>query len=109
MEESLTKIWAEVLKVDRVGIHDDFFGLGGHSLLATRVLSRVVDEFEIALPIRSIFEAPTVTDMALAITQSRARQSEQDDVETLLSELEGLPGDEVAQLARDAGTGEVSS
>ena len=106
VEESLTEIWAEVLKVDRVGIHDNFFGLGGHSLFATRVLSRVISKFGIALPIRSIFEATTVADMALAITQSRARQSEQDDIETLLSELEGLSGDDVTKLAPDAGSGE---
>ncbi|MEG4422578.1 MULTISPECIES: amino acid adenylation domain-containing protein [unclassified Microcoleus] len=64
IEEVLVKIWAEVLGIKRVGIRDNFFELGGHSLLATQLVSRVRDAFGVELPLRRVFEAPTIGELS---------------------------------------------
>ncbi|GAC1458869.1 MAG: hypothetical protein NVS2B14_05490 [Chamaesiphon sp.] len=64
VEETLVEMWAEILGLQQVSIYDNFFELGGHSLLATKVTSRIRDTFQVELPLRNLFEAPTVADMA---------------------------------------------
>ncbi len=67
IEDALTEIWADVLNVERVGIHDDFFALGGHSLLATQLISRVRDTLNIELALKYVFRNTTPETLAAAI------------------------------------------
>ena len=69
-EATLAEIFAEVLKIERVSVNDNFFDLGGHSLLATQILSRIRQYLHTDLSLREIFESPTVSKIALVLTQS---------------------------------------
>ena len=76
LEERLAGIWADLLKREHVGINDRFFELGGHSLLAAQLIARIRDAFQIELPLRTIFEAPTVSSLAVLIAQRMGRKAE---------------------------------
>jgi len=71
VEELIADIWAQVLGVEKVGIHDDFLDLGGQSLLATQVMSRVRQTFQVEVPLRRLFEWPTVAGLAACIERAR--------------------------------------
>lgn len=74
METTLAEIWVQVLGVPQVGVYDNFFELGGHSLLAMQVFSRVRELFHIGLPLRTLFDAPTLEGMAALVEQHRQEQ-----------------------------------
>jgi acyl carrier protein len=69
-ERRLVAIWTEILNMERIGITDNFFELGGHSLLATQLISRVRSEFRNELPVRAIFEAPTIAALAAKVDKA---------------------------------------
>jgi acyl carrier protein len=95
MEQSLVQIWEEVLDVRPIGIHDKFFDLGGHSLSATRVVSRVVERFQLEIPLQSLFESPTISDMAAVITEHREKTLAENELAAILDEVESLSDEEV--------------
>jgi hypothetical protein len=104
IEQVLARIWAEVLGLDQVGIHDNFLDLGGNSLLAGQVISRVIRSFQVELPVRSLFESPTVADMAVVITQNQAAKVGQEELARMLAELESLSDEEAQRLLAEEGT-----
>jgi amino acid adenylation domain-containing protein len=63
-EQKVAAMWVELLKVEQIGIHDDFFDLGGHSLMAIKALSRIREEFNVDLPLATLLQAPTVAQLA---------------------------------------------
>ena len=82
VEEVMCDIWAEVLRLDQVGINDNFFELGGHSLLAGRVTAHVREKLGVELPMRSLFEAPTINLLAQRLEQLK-RTAEQEIVTSM--------------------------
>ncbi|MDB9450977.1 phosphopantetheine-binding protein, partial [Dolichospermum circinale] len=70
-EEIIAEIFASVLNIQKVGIHDNFFSLGGHSLLATQVISRVRQTFAVDVPLRNLFEEPTIANLSKIIIENR--------------------------------------
>jgi amino acid adenylation domain-containing protein len=101
IEEGLVEIWGQVLGLEQVGIHDNFFELGGHSLLATQVISRLCNTFHLELPLRALFEAPTIAGLALMIAQCQAEQADHEEKVRLLAQLEGLSEDEAQSRFTD--------
>jgi acyl carrier protein len=98
IEKVLGQIWAELLGLEQIGIHANFFDLGGHSLLATQVMSRLRGEFQVELPLRTLFEQPTIADLALVITEMQAAKAEQTNVLRILAEIESLSEEETKRL-----------
>jgi amino acid adenylation domain-containing protein len=71
-EELLASLWAEVLGLEQVSIHDNFFEIGGHSLLATQLMAHISSTFNVSLPLRALFEAPTIASFVPLLEQQEA-------------------------------------
>ncbi|MEM7356550.1 MAG: condensation domain-containing protein, partial [Acidobacteriota bacterium] len=91
MEELLVQMWRDLLDQPRVGIRDNFFQLGGHSLLATRLVSRLRATLDIELPLRDLFEAPTLAALARRLEEARASATEDNVPQESPSQPLGLP------------------
>jgi acyl carrier protein len=87
VQEAVSEIWRNVLGIERVGLHDDFFDLGGHSVLVTQITSRVRQVFEVELSMRHLFGAPTVAGLAQIVE------------ERLEEQLRGMSQEELQHLA----------
>jgi acyl-CoA synthetase (AMP-forming)/AMP-acid ligase II/acyl carrier protein len=102
LEETIARIWREVLGVARVGALDDFFELGGHSLHATAVLTRVRAELGVDLGLSELFAGPTVEALAKAVAAERRLRVEA-EMETVLTALEGMSEEDAERLLAERG------
>ena len=99
VEKELAAIWSQLLRIAEISIHDNFFDLGGHSLLATQVMSRIRKVFNKDLPLRTIFDAPTIAKLAHAI--EAATLSDDIDLRAALDDLESLSNEEAERLLQE--------
>ena len=102
IEQAVAELWAELLKVERVGVHDSFFDLGGHSLLATQVISRTRDAFGVEVPLRSLLQAPTVASFAAALVASEARPGQVEKVASILNRIGSMSAADVHAAVEQA-------
>ena len=93
VERMLADIWRECLKIERFGINDNFFDLGGHSLLATQVVSRISNALQIEIPLRKLFECPTIAAFAEVVEEALL-----DDIDSMNDEEAARRLDEDSRL-----------
>ena len=91
IEQGLAEIWSEVLHIERIGVHDSFFEMGGHSLMATQVMSRIRNTFQTELPLRVLFESPTVAGLSDAMSRSRGETDHESPQLVRISRDSSLP------------------
>ena len=97
-EEVLADLWTEVLGVERAGINDDFFALGGHSLMATQLLSRVQKIFHVELPLRKLFETPTVLGLVDALTVAYGDANAIEEIALMVKQLRDMSDEDLKQM-----------
>jgi amino acid adenylation domain-containing protein len=90
LETALATLWADVLQLDRVGIHDHFFDLGGDSLLAMQLMTRVLHTLHVSLPLRSLLETTTVADMAIVLLKYQTDTADQHELARLVADVEAI-------------------
>jgi acyl-coenzyme A synthetase/AMP-(fatty) acid ligase len=98
VESELVQIWESVLGVHPIGILDNFFDLGGHSLAATRIVSQVMERFQLDVPIQSLFQSPTIAQMAATLQVYQAEVLREGKLKGILDELESLSNEQAEQI-----------
>lgn len=112
VEREITQLWQRFLGISEIGIHDNFFLLGGHSLLGTRLISRLRDIFSVEIPLRRLFEFPTIAGLAETVAKQQ-RATEEQETRELLARLETLDEHQVEKelnkraIAADTGNGHL--
>jgi len=102
VEAAMAALWEELFGLQRLSVNDNFFELGGNSLLGIQLISRVRKDFQVELPLNTLFESPTAAGLAAAIAETRLREKEAEEIERLLREIESLSPDELqATLAQE--------
>jgi acyl carrier protein len=101
-EHALADIWTEVLAVERVGVHDNFFQLGGHSLSATRVAARLRETLQVELPVRVLFERATIAELAQVVLERQCEGASRPELEQLVEELSDLGDEDVRAMLERA-------
>ena len=90
VEQEIADIWSELLGIEQIGIHDNFFELGGHSLMGMQLIARLRSAFEVDVRLATLFEAPTVTELALTIEMLLIEEIEKLDEEEVQDLVEGV-------------------
>jgi amino acid adenylation domain-containing protein len=98
VERQLAELWCDVLALEQIGIHDNFFDVGGHSLAATQLISRVHDIFKVDLAVSSLLARPTVANMAAVVLQHQSEMIGPNEVAEDLAELDKLSEEEAQRL-----------
>ena len=104
VEEEMAKIWAEIISIEKVGIHDDFFELGGHSLLLTQLASRIRSVFKVEVPLRILFDNSTLVEMTRMLLLAQVQQSDRGRVLELIAQVKRLSPDEARALLNTGAT-----
>jgi acyl carrier protein len=94
IEEIVADIWAQLFRIKQVSTHDNFFELGGHSLLAAQLVFRLNEIFQVELPVRRLFEVPTVAGLVRSIIERQSEQLDSEKMSQILADIEQLSEEE---------------
>jgi acyl carrier protein len=89
-ESRICTIWQDALGIDEIGVHDSFADLGGHSLIAIRIVAQLRQAFDLELPMRALFDAPTIAELSARIKRE------------MVAEIEALTDEQAARLVSNA-------
>jgi hypothetical protein len=110
LEEVLAGIWAELLSIERIGVHDNFFSLGGHSLLITQLLARLLTMFKTELPLIAVFQSPTIAQFAEALKSYESKPGQTDRIAAAIRKVQQMsPADKAALLEKRSAAAKASS
>ena len=101
IETALVSIWEKILDVRPIGINDNFFDLGGHSLSATRVVSRIFTRYQFEMPLQSLFQSPTIVEMAAVIAEYQEKPLDKSRLSAIVDELASMSEAEAERLVSE--------
>jgi hypothetical protein len=109
LEKVLARIWSEILQIEKVGLNDNFFELGGHSLLAVRLSARINEIFKMEVPLRAIFESPTLAEYSRDLIKFAGEAAEVERIAEIVIDLLELSEEEAAILLEQISKSGTSS